>query len=106
MSRLPVLLLLAIAIASAQARGYDPAIREPFEATRRVLREFTNDLPNFACEQQTRRFRGTGKVSDWRTLDRLTANMILSARRRVHHKHQDQRRFTSSNEQPTRGSLP
>jgi hypothetical protein len=76
LSRLVLALLLASAVARTQVRGDDPAIRERIEATRRVLREFTKDLPNFVCEQETRRFRGTGKVSEWRTLDRVTATMI------------------------------
>jgi hypothetical protein len=67
-------LLLAAGI-SATAQRPDPSGLEHIEKTRRVLREFNNELPNFICEQVTRRFQGRGKVLDW-LIDRITADMI------------------------------
>jgi hypothetical protein len=67
-------LLLAAGI-SATAQRQDSSGLERIEETRRVLREFNNELPNFICEQVTRRFQGTGKVLDW-LIDRITADMI------------------------------
>jgi hypothetical protein len=68
-------LLLSAGIA-ATAQRQDRSELERIEETRRVLREFNNDLPNFTCEQLTRRFHGTGKVLDWRPLDQIAADMV------------------------------
>jgi hypothetical protein len=70
---LPLLLVGSIA---ALAQRQDRSVPERIEETRRVLREFNNDLPNFTCEQLTRRFQGTNRLVDWRQLDQVTADMI------------------------------
>ena len=68
-------LFLSASIA-AVAQHEDRSGLQRIEETRRVLREFNNELPNFTCQQVTRRFQGTGKITEWRPLDRITADML------------------------------
>ena len=74
MTRL-LFVLLAGSIATV-AQRQDRSLLDRIQETRRVLREFNNDLPNFTCEQLTRRFQGTNRLVDWRQLDKVTADMI------------------------------
>src|SRR5262245_22305123 len=59
----------------ATAEGAKPEV-DPIEKAREVAWRFTENLPDYTCEQRTLRYDANSRPLEWKLRDRVTADVV------------------------------